>query len=450
MQAGFTIDSILDITGPAELNFEPTVESSLAPESLLPETVFELGAWLTGLESFARIQNHLLAEDNRAKAAMHNWLVEFRLTHSTLLHCSKLTNQLIQARQSRADLNLNENAPVKSVFEISPEDLYSLANTLKDLILRSEALLRAPLLRLAEWKAWSDSLSADLKKNGTFQEIIRISEKGTEDFLPETLRISLEKSDLEAAAKSDLKIVFTHIAGILKLLNVIGKMISRDLPLKPALLLYARIYEKINELISFINRRLHHFPDETSELFGILDGVAYVASIELRKVYQQELVGLTGMRPVPLVRARIEASHGLLNDSFQQTLYGFARFLNPSIELFELFPGFKTRYEETLVLRRTLHQLMHAVRQAEQNPDNYPMDSLNQSLIEFTETTINYLMYKDWDTFERFVEEVVRTRNKQDLVPILHRFSAYLETLFGQVNMRAVVADHPFEYRTNS
>jgi len=30
-------------------------------------------------------------------------------------------------------------------------------------------------------------------------------------------------------------------------------------------------------------------------------------------------------------------------------------------------------------------------------------------------------------------------------VPILHRFGAYLETLFGQVNMRTVLADHPFE-----
>ena len=35
--------------------------------------------------------------------------------------------------------------------------------------------------------------------------------------------------------------------------------------------------------------------------------------------------------------------------------------------------------------------------------------------------------------------------NLANLAPILHRFGAYLETLFGQVNLRMVLAQHPFE-----
>jgi hypothetical protein len=58
---------------------------------------------------------------------------------------------------------------------------------------------------------------------------------------------------------------------------------------------------------------------------------------------------------------------------------------------------------------------------------------------------MNYLFYKDKETVERFGEEVLATSEKKDLVPILHRCGAYLETLLGQVNMRAVLADHPFE-----
>ena len=38
------------------------------------------------------------------------------------------------------------------------------------------------------------------------------------------------------------------------------------------------------------------------------------------------------------------------------------------------------------------------------------------------------------------------TKQAKDLVPILHRFRAYLETLFGQVNLRAVFEKHPFEH----
>jgi hypothetical protein len=53
--------------------------------------------------------------------------------------------------------------------------------------------------------------------------------------------------------------------------------------------------------------------------------------------------------------------------------------------------------------------------------------------------------YKDKETFERFAEEIIVTKEKKDLVPILHRFGAYVETLFAQVNMRAVLEKHPFE-----
>ena len=393
------------------------------------------------------MENHLLSEESRTKAAAHNWSSEFRLTHSALLLCSKLAFQLIEMRKSQSDLIFEGVPALKDFNEISTEELYSLAGVLKESILIGEALIRTPSLKLAEWKSWCDTVNAKLLQNAAFRDIIRITECEAEGFLPEILKNSLEQSGLPETAKSDLRTVFAHIGSILKWLSVVGKMISRDKPLKPALLLYAKIFENIRDLTSFINRRLYHFSDETDELFGMLDGVSYVASIELRKVYQQELVGIVGIRPVPLVRARIEASHGLLNDSFQQTLFNFARFLNPSVELFRLFPRFRLKLDETLILRQTLWELLQAVQQAEQNPDEYPLDALNLRLIEFTETTINYLMYKDWETFERFVEEVVRTSNKQDLVPILHRFGAYLETLFGQVNMRAVVADRPFEYQ---
>ncbi len=55
-------------------------------------------------------------------------------------------------------------------------------------------------------------------------------------------------------------------------------------------------------------------------------------------------------------------------------------------------------------------------------------------------------MYKDWESFERFLAEVVAARGAVELTPVLHRFGTYLEALFGQINMRAVLAAQPFDY----
>jgi hypothetical protein len=55
-------------------------------------------------------------------------------------------------------------------------------------------------------------------------------------------------------------------------------------------------------------------------------------------------------------------------------------------------------------------------------------------------------MYKDWEAFERFMAEVHAARGAVELTPVLHRFGTYLEALFGQINMRTVLADHPFDH----
>jgi hypothetical protein len=93
-----------------------------------------------------------------------------------------------------------------------------------------------------------------------------------------------------------------------------------------------------------------------------------------------------------------------------------------------------------------LWRILNEVKKAEENPDKYPMARLHEQSTDFRESSLHFLFYKDKETVERFIEEVLITTNKKDLVPILHRFGAYLETLFGQVNMRIVLANNPFEY----
>ena len=119
--------------------------------------------------------------------------------------------------------------------------------------------------------------------------------------------------------------------------------------------------------------------------------------------------------------------------------------IDPSVELITLFPSFRINFERSLVLRSELWKLVRLTQEAEQKPEKQQIESLNKSLREFMNGTINFLFYKDTETFERFVEEILVTKQNKDLVPILHRFGAYLETLFGQVSMRAVLEKHPFK-----
>lgn len=417
----------------------PHKNALLSPVLGIDELAFEIGFWFSGLESFLNIRNHSFVEESRQKAASRAWTREFRLTHSTLLLCSKLIFELGKVLKNQ---NLNDKE-----FEIGADAIFELSQTLKESVLLGEGLLRAAPLKFSAWMAWSNLLAGKLKNLAAFEKFISIAEKTGESFLPDALQNLLENKTLSFAAQSELSLVLTRFAKILKWLSIVDRMLKNDEPLKPSLLVFSRIYEQIQEMINYVNNRLLRFPNEDDALFASLDGAAYTASIELRKVYNHELTGLAEIRATPSVYAKIETAYSLLNDSFQQTLVGFAQLIEPNVEPTELFPAFQTKLEQSLILRQSLWQMMKTVRKAEQNPETFPPAVLQKQLTDFLDTALHFLFYKDMETVERFIEEVLVTTNKKDLVPILHRFGAYIETLFGQVNMRAALAKHPFSER---
>lgn len=432
------------VLNPTNLPQENIAEVTAAP--LLPavdpgELTFELGFWLSGLESFLNIRNHCFADENRAKATSRDWVKEFRLTHSTLLRCSRLSFQLekILKQQSGED-------PQTAAFSFGPDELFEFSAILKDAVLLNEAMLRAAPMRFGEWTAWSNALTEKFKASDAIRNLIGAAEKTGEEFMPEILRELVETKPLPFATAADLRLVLPRFARTLKWLAVVEKMLENDEPLKPSLLIFSRIYEQIREMMNYINNRLLRFSNEDDQLFGVLDAASYAASIELRKVYNYELAGLAEIRQSPMIYAKIETAFALLNDSFQLTLVNFAQMLDPKIEPFEVFPSLKTKLDHSVVLRRDLWDILQEVKKAEENAEKYPLAKLNEQLTDFGDCSMHFLFYKDRETVERFIEEVLVTTNKIDLVPILHRFGAYLETLFGQINMRIVLAKHPFEY----
>lgn len=185
------------------------------------------------------------------------------------------------------------------------------------------------------------------------------------------------------------------------------------------------------------------------QIFNTLDASAYALSMELKKVFAHELVGVIESREAPFIYARIEDATGLLTDCFQQTIVTIAQLFDGSINGASLFPSFHTRLEQSLKLRQDLWNLLQSVRSVERERHQLSINSLIERLEEFRRGSMRYLMYKDWESLERFIEEVSTAHGLSELVPVLHRFSVYLEALFGQVNMRLVLADHPFEFASS-
>lgn len=409
-------------------------ENTNSPNHVNAETAVELGIWFSGLESFLSVGHYAYRVRDAAKPTV-DFTIESRLTQSTLMRCMKLNARLLV--EQRDDRGRSHGLTV--------DELNELSSALRDSIQIGGCMLRAEPLDIGEWKAWCNLLAEKFGHLAAFHKLIRHAEAEGEQFLPEPLKSFARREKPMSTEDAELALILPRFAKILKWLSVVGKMLQADEPLKPALLIFSRVNEQIADLISYINNRLSRFPNEDAELFASLDAASYTASIELKKVYAQELSGLADLRPPPSICAGMETAYAMLNESFQQTLAGLARLIDPSVDVVALFPSYRINFERSLTLRSELWKLVRLTQTAEQDPEKKEVDALNRHLREFMSGTVRFLFYKDTETFERFVEEILVTKQKKDLVPILHRFGAYLETLFGQVNMRAVLEKHPFD-----
>jgi hypothetical protein len=327
--------------------------------------------------------------------------------------------------------------------ELTVDDLDSLTDAVIDPLNLGSAVVRAKPISFNEWRSWCRLVTSSLHAVPAFEKIVRHAARAGEGHVPQKLAQLVESDKLPFADKFDLGVVVPGFARLLCWLDVVEQMLLADAPLKSSLLIFARVYEDTLDLIGHINRRLQRFSDEDAELFRALDSASYIASIELRKVFDQELAGLVAVRSAITVYARTETAFASLRDNIQQILVGIAKLIDPSVEPTDLFPGIGAKLEASLKLRSELASMIKMVRAAEADvvSNAIPDTVLN----EFVTGPAASLFYKDRESVERFVEEILRTSAKKDLVPILHRFGAYLETQFSHVNNRTVLRDHPFE-----
>lgn len=421
------------------------------------ENARRLGLWLRALGSFFRVRNHPFSETEQAKASERDWSNELRIARRTLLQSAQLALSL-SAPQSDAqdsmalgatiDAGLPDSlAPTEALpFSRSNESTIRLAESLTNLYGMCEAMLEAGTVSFHSWSGLGKMAAQELERSAVAQRLMRASDYYSAAGLQAQLLSMTRDRQSPAAQGADLLIIFTSLARMLQRLRFIEGVLRRDQPLKFLLPIFTLLHEEARAVLEFIETRAMRTEGMDEALFDTLDGTNYAISMELRKVFAHELVGLSELRQPTAIYAKVENAYGLLRDCFQQSTVALAQLFDPRLEGAQLFDTFQTKLQQSLALRRDLWTLLLLVRRAERERDQRPVAPLLERLAEFREGSLRYLMYKDWEACERFMEEVGAARGAVELSPVLHRFGAYLETLHGQVNMRAVLANHPFEY----
>ena len=415
----------------------------------------ELDMWLRALRSFFDTRNHPLTEAERTEILTRDFSNETRIALGVLLRSSQLIAGL--TGESAGPLGEADGDGVSSLTEpggaifpdVTDNSLVELAEAVGDAYTVGCALCELRSLNFKAWASFGRILEHELTRGAGASERLAHSSSAARHTAPAWVQpslLTLTESLTPDALAADMVVIFSDLARLLERLRFIEALLRRDYPLKQTLPIFTLVHEEARTLLDLIETRTLRIEGLDRNTFDMVDATSYAISMELRKTFEHELVGISALRQAPAVYAKVENAHGLLRDCFQQSTVALAQIFDPTLDGTRLFDAFQTKLDQSIALRQNLWTLLQLMRRAEKERDRMPVAPLIERIIMFRDGSLRYLMYKDWESYERFVEEIGAARGAVELAPVLHRFGAYLETLFGQINMRAVLSEHPFDY----
>lgn len=434
-----------------EMPSTPLVSTDLDPEA-------KLGVWLRALLSYFDAGNHPFAETEHADLTKHDFAHEIRIARTVMSDCSRLAFQLASAENVNGELfadgsgqspqqglSLADDSADSKMLS-SDQPLLRLAEGLGNFCLLCEELLTAGVVKFSVWSNIGKLLARDFGHSEPEGHFIHHGTTPMGANLPPRLVSLTREALLHRSFGADLAEIFSRLIQMLGWLAQVESYLQRDAPLKQTLPIFTLINQETRDLRRFVENRTLRLEGLEPSISDVLDGTNYALAMELRKVFSRELIGLSALRHPPTIYSKVETAHGILRDSFQQSIVAVAQLSDPTLDGTLLFEAYQTRKQQSMILRRDLWMLLQLIQRAEKERDQHPLVRLLERLVDFQEGSLRHLMYKDWEASERFIEEVGAARGAVELAPVLHRFAAFVETLFGQVSLRAVLADSPFDF----
>jgi hypothetical protein len=239
--------------------------------------------------------------------------------------------------------------------------------------------------------------------------------------------------------RQDLAKVFLELFRLLRYLEFIEKDLRQDRPLKHSLLVFSLVNSELRMLFDFIETRICKQPEISRECVDALDATIFALSQEIKKVFSHELVGLVYLRHAPPIFAKVENSHGMLKNSLQQSIVQISQAFDPSFDGSQVFSSYVTRLDQSRNLLREISSLLEALRDFEDVADHETLSALRKNFENFRDTSLKYLMFKDWEEYEKFLDEIAGSKTREMLRFALHRFRVFMEALHGEVSKRSVL-----------
>ncbi len=414
--------------------------------------VFELEMWIKCFDRFFRPKNLPIQQGEENIFLLKDFREELIIVRDVTLKMSYLANEIMSKERSRLlqfDRYIHNTLKRDYVMDEflnrllsqpTPDDsLALLLESLADLRTLIDDLVRLPEVTFQTFTSIGKLINREIKQCRYIDMLVAYKFKVQYDRVDNPAITSMIKRIPDETLRQDLAKIFLELFRLLRYLDFIERDLANDRPLKNSLLIFSLINSELRLLFDFVEARVCKNPSVSLPVIEVLDSTVFALSQEIKKVFSHELVGLVYLRQAPPIYAKVENSHGMLRNALQQTVVQISRAFHADFDAKSVFSSYTTRLEESRKLLSQIGSLVSTITTIEPSADLEALLPLAKIFEDFRETSLKYLMFKDWEEYENFVEEVSSAKTIEGLRFALHRFRIYLGALMGEVNKRAVL-----------
>ncbi len=412
--------------------------------------LFELEMWLRSFERFFRIGGQPLSDRETRMLALRNWSEELRLVDNALMRVVNLATSILSEehvdltrfdRYVEASFSHDEGLDPyieKLVKHATPEAaLTLLRESFEDLHLLLVDLVRLSRLQYATFQAVGKILYREVRRSDLVAMIIDKKFKPVHDRIRNRRISRLIRGIPDGAGRRQAAKVFLELFRLLHYLEFTDPTRLPEGQLRDTILPFALVTSEARLLLSYIEKRVLKGREVSTPVDQVYDSLVYCVPLELRKVMNTELSDISVTRQADNVRTRVENSHGILKDCFQQSIVQLAQAFDPEVDGARIFPDFIARREQSLHVRDALAEVIRAVRAFQAEKSEATAGRMKDRISGFYDHQIKYLMYRDWAGFELFYIEILKCASMSGLGQIAHRFETFLVTLLREVQKRS-------------
>ncbi len=415
------------------------------------EFLFELEMWLRSFERYFLIKNQPLSEESTRTLAIRSFYEEIGLVAHAIDRVTKLCallsseDQVSQERFEKYVENFLKTDDIADPYvarllrQSSPQaGLTLLRESFEDLILLLKELSKLSRIPYGTFQSIGRLIYREIRRNDYLSLLMDKKFKPAYDRISaEPIAEVIQRID-DRARRRLIANIFLQFFRLLHYLEYADPRRRHLDELRTSVLIFSLIASETRALVDYIQQEQERLGSDSAfpATFG---SFVYCVPLELRKVINTELTELTSFKQADTIYMRIENSHGILRDCFQQSVIQLAQGFDPEIEGKRIFPQYQTHLEQSQLLKRDLLALIGAVHKFAVEPSEDRAGSMKRLISHFYDRSLRFLMYRDWSSFESFAAELLKCDNIPGLIQIAHRFETYLKTLLREVSKRGVL-----------